>query len=328
MELPPFLQVLKHMIDEGGQTLAVIGLPAAIGAFFLVSLYAGMIRFLSSHFLRRGPSAETLGPWVAVTGATDGIGKAFCQQLAKKGLNVVLISRTESKLQAVAAELESQYKIQTKYVAADLTNTSEAKWKEIEEVLDSVELGLLINNAGQSYDHAEYLELVSEKDIRDMVEMNVVALTKMCQLVLPGMKERGKGHIVNMGSSSGCIPSCPFLAAYAGTKAYVDVMSRALDAECRLYNVRVQCQAPFLIATKLAKIKRTSIDVPSPDTYVKAALHEIGHGTMSIPYWVHHIMYNALWFMPSILSRAVVYNMHMGLRKRWYKKQEREAKQQ
>lgn len=96
------------------------------------------------------------------------------------GINILLISRTESKLKDTAAELESKYKVQTSYVAADLTACTDAKWTEIKNAIDAVEVGLLINNAGISYDHAEYTDLVDEKLVNNLIEMNMRALTKVC----------------------------------------------------------------------------------------------------------------------------------------------------
>ena len=96
------------------------------------------------------------------------------------GINIVLISRTESKLRDLAAELESQHGVKCKYVAADLTSCSAAKWEELSTVLSGLDLGLLVNNAGASYDHCERTELLDGQALDDMVEMNIVALTKVC----------------------------------------------------------------------------------------------------------------------------------------------------
>lgn len=100
------------------------------------------------------------------------------------GINIVLISRTESKLKDAAAELESKYKVQTSYLAADLTACTDAKWTEIKNALDAVEVGLLINNAGISYTHAEYTDAVDDKLVDDMIEMNMRALTKVLKWCL------------------------------------------------------------------------------------------------------------------------------------------------
>jgi short-subunit dehydrogenase len=78
---------------------------------------------------------------------------------------------------------------------------------------------------------------------------------QIAKIVLPGMKARRRGLIVNLGSGSGHLPACPLLAVYAGSKAYVDQFSRSLDAEYRQYGIAVQCQAPFFVATKLSKIR-------------------------------------------------------------------------
>lgn len=95
------------------------------------------------------------------------------------GINILLISRTEAKLKDTAAELESKHGIKTSYVAADLTACNDATWAAIQTAVDAVEVGLLINNAGASYHHADFTDRVDEKLVDDLIEMNMRALTKV-----------------------------------------------------------------------------------------------------------------------------------------------------
>lgn len=95
------------------------------------------------------------------------------------GINILLISRTESKLKDTAAELEDKHGVRTSYVAADLTACTDATWTAIQSAVDAVEVGLLVNNAGISYHHAEFTDRVDEKLVDDLIEMNMRALTKV-----------------------------------------------------------------------------------------------------------------------------------------------------
>jgi short-subunit dehydrogenase len=85
--------------------------------------------------------------------------------------------------------------------------------------------------------------------------MNVNSTTIMTHLVLPGMVARRRGAVVNIASSAGC-HTMPLLAQYSAAKGYIAMFSRALQAECRGSNVTVQCQVPFYVATKLAKLRK------------------------------------------------------------------------
>lgn len=327
MAIDSLLAIVTDAVNNPVTAAAVCAL-AVIGTISALKAVLNVINFFYVYFLRPGVSVKRFGPWAVVTGATDGIGKAYCVELAKKGINLVVVSRTEAKLQDLASELQSKYGVKVKHVTADLTSTDAGMWKELEGALEPLEIGLLINNAGQSYDHADYTELVPEKWMTDMIEMNVTSLTKLCRIVLPGMKLRKRGYIVNIGSASGNIPACPFISMYAGTKAYVDSFSRGLDAEVRRFGIRVQCQAPFLVATKLAKIRRTSLDVPSAAGYVKAAMKQIGYEPSSVSYWFHALMFNVVWSMPTRMAESYVYGMHNTLRTKALKKKAKAAKDQ
>jgi len=94
----------------------------------------------------------------------------------------------------------------------------------------------------------------------------VLQLTK---LVLPGMKQRGRGVIVNLGSANGLLPSVPLLSTYAGTKAFINQFTRSVDAEARQFGIRIHDQCPMFVATKMARIRRARLDAPSPGVWAK-----------------------------------------------------------
>jgi len=92
---------------------------------------------------------------------------------------VLLISRTESKLVAAAEEVAKKYNVQTKYTVVDFANADEATWQRTTTALASLDVGLLINNVGLSYDHCEYLEHLSDQDVRNMVEVNITSVNQV-----------------------------------------------------------------------------------------------------------------------------------------------------
>ncbi|KAE8606274.1 hypothetical protein XENTR_v10010654 [Xenopus tropicalis] len=181
-----------------------------------------------------------IGKWAVVTGATDGIGKAYAEELAKRGMNIVLISRSPEKLEEVAKQIKEKFKVETKIIAADFGKPTEI-YGRIESGLRDLEIGVLVNNVGVSYEHPEYfLEIPDlENTLDKMININITSVCQMTRLVLPGMLGRGRGVILNISSASGMYP-VPLLTVYSATKAFVDFFSRGLQAEYRSKGVTVQ----------------------------------------------------------------------------------------
>jgi 17beta-estradiol 17-dehydrogenase / very-long-chain 3-oxoacyl-CoA reductase len=95
------------------------------------------------------------------------------------GLNVVLVSRTKAKLDAAAEEITAAFRVQTKVVAADFSSASQTTWNELSEVIAPLDVGILVNNVGLSYDHAEYFDAIDDKLIDDLVQVNIQATNKV-----------------------------------------------------------------------------------------------------------------------------------------------------
>lgn len=115
-------------------------------------------------------------------------------------------------------------------------------------------MGVLVNNAGASYDHPELFTNVSEEVLAKILQLNVAGVTGVARAVLPGMMERRKGVLINISSLTAAIPS-PYLAVYAASKAYIDKFSADLATEAAPRGVTVQCVLPGAVATKMSKIK-------------------------------------------------------------------------
>ncbi|KAK9807956.1 hypothetical protein WJX73_007431 [Symbiochloris irregularis] len=272
---------------------------------------------VSECLSRPAKNLKRLGKWAVVTGATDGIGKAYADALARKGINIVLVSRTASKLEEAAAQLKTKRGVQTKVVTLDFSKAEPASWKELEASLEGLDIGVLINNVGRSYDHAEYFLQIDNDLISDLIKINIESIHKVTQIVLPGMKQRHRGAIVNIGSAASTVaPSGPLYAVYAATKAYVDMFSKSLDLEYRPYGISVQNQAPAFVATKMSKIRKATIDAPTPAKWAASAIRHIGYESSSCPYWFHAIMWSISASLPESVVSHYVLKMHKGLYRR------------
>jgi len=204
------------MLSTYAPTAALVALTFLAVKGLVWAAYATLLR--PAKNLKR-----SFGEWALITGATDGIGKALAFEMAKRGLNVVLVSRSLTKLNEVADEITKKYpKCQTKVVAVDFSNFDASAQGKVRSLVEALEVGVLINNVGMSYAHPEYFAELSYADVQAMIALNVTSTTVMTHIVLPKMVERKRGAIVCISSAASQLPANPLLAQYAAAKAYVD----------------------------------------------------------------------------------------------------------
>jgi hypothetical protein len=160
-----------------------------------------------------------------VTGASSGIGAATARQLAQAGMRVVLVARRVERLLGLQAEITSAGG-KAEVAAADLRSEEER-----ERVFEQVGAAdVLVNNAGFGW--YGYYSDMPWQTVHEMLATNIEAAAHLTSLFLPGMKERNRGHIINVGSISGSIPS-QGVAIYGATKSFLDSFTTALVRELR-----------------------------------------------------------------------------------------------
>ncbi|KAK4477345.1 hypothetical protein RD792_016562 [Penstemon davidsonii] len=289
-----------------------------LGFFSLLKFSLSTLKWIYVNFLRPGKNLKKYGSWALVTGPTDGIGKAFAFQLARKGINLVLVGRNPNKLNEVSESIKSKFgSTQIKTVVVDFSGDIDDGVFRIKETIEGLDIGVLINNVGVSYPYARFFHEVDDKLLNDLIKVNVEGTSKVTQAVLPGMVKRKKGAIVNIGSGAAIvIPSDPLYSVYAATKAYVDQFSRCLYVEYKKSGIDVQCQVPLYVATKMASIKRSSFLVPSTDGYARAALRWIGYEPRCTPYWPHSLLWALVHSLPESVVDAWRLKFCLGIRKR------------
>jgi len=178
---------------------------------------------------------------VLITGASSGIGREFAERFAADKANLVLVARSEDKLDQLAAKLRQQAGVDVRVIAKDLTDPAAPQAISDQLDADGVSVDVLVNNAGFGA-AGTVAGLPLERQI-NMIELNVTVLTHLTRLFLPGMLRRRRGGVLNVASTAAFQPG-PHMAVYFATKAYVLSFTEALAVELSGTPVRATCLAP------------------------------------------------------------------------------------
>jgi uncharacterized protein len=186
-----------------------------------------------------------------ITGASAGLGLEFARLFAADKHDLVLVARRRDRLDALAEELAREHRVDVKVLAVDLMTAGAATQIVSELSQLGVELEFLVNNAGFG-DTGAFTELTMQSQV-GMLAVNVTTLTELCRAIIPGMKSRGHGRVLNIGSTAGFQPG-PFMAVYYASKAYVNSFTEALSYELEGSGVTATLSCPGPTLTEFASV--------------------------------------------------------------------------
>ncbi len=193
------------------------------------------------------------GKWALITGASGGIGLDFANIMAQDGLNLVVVARSQDKLQKLKSELEKKHSIQVKVLVKDLSKPESPS--EIHSELDkeNIFINVLVNNAGFGNYGAFYKSDLNKE--LNMIQVNITSLTHLSRLFIEPMVKKGEGKVLNVASAAAFQPG-PGMANYFAGKAYVLHFSEALRNELMGTGVTVTCLCPGPTQTEFFKNAR------------------------------------------------------------------------
>jgi len=220
---------------------------------------------------------------VLVTGASSGIGRAIARELATQASTMVLVARGEERLRQVATDMRVAHPgLEVRVMSTDITNREAVDRLLANVAADVGPVDILVNSAGIV--STTFLEESPVQEVDEMIALNVTALTYLVRKLVPGMIERGRGGILNVGSFYG-FTVLPGLAAYVGTKHYVSGLNEALRAELAGTGVVISQVAPGPVKTDFWNLapNRTGFDFPSflfvsPELVARSAIRGFGRG--------------------------------------------------
>ena len=252
-----------------------------------------------------------MSKWALVTGATAGIGESFTRMLASKGFNIVLVARDEARLHERAAGLREKYGVQTFVLPADLA--TDQGCKSVEEYLKEFEIEVLINNAGFGINKLFTMSAIDAE--QGLLDVLVRTPMRLMHVVLPQMKARNSGTIINVSSVASLIAG----GTYSASKSYLTVLSESLHTELRGTNVKISALCPGFTRTEFHERGRMKMKgLPEfmwldSDQLVARSWSDAQKGkAVSIPGWQYKLLVGFI----SILPRGMVRRIGMNLRKR------------
>jgi short-subunit dehydrogenase len=181
-------------------------------------------------------------PWALVTGASAGIGAEFARQLAARGYDLVLTARRADRLASLAAELSQRHGARCEVIAIDLSqaDANASLFRTTESA--GIAVDMLVNNAG--YGLPGHLTAQPWAAHRDFIALMVSGPVELCWHYLPGMRSRGRGHIINVASLAGLVPGSAGHTLYGACKAWLIKFSQSLALECAPQGIHVSALCP------------------------------------------------------------------------------------
>jgi uncharacterized protein len=252
---------------------------------------------------------DVYGPWAVVTGASDGIGRAFAQELAAAGMHLVLVARREAQLDTVAADLRTRFGVQCRVIPTDLADPL-ASSHMLDHTTD-LDIGLLVAAAG----FGSSGPLLSQLDTSEQQQLavNCAAVLAQCMHFGRRFAERGRGGVILL-SSVVAFHGTPWSANYAATKAYVQSLAEALRHEWAPRGLQVLACAPGPVGSGFGARAQLRLGrTISPSIVAQQALRALPRGGTVRPGWLSKLLGWSLATAPRALRVRIMGSIMHGM---------------
>ncbi|TNE43617.1 MAG: SDR family NAD(P)-dependent oxidoreductase [Deltaproteobacteria bacterium] len=248
----------------------------------------------TTHFSQR------YGPWAIVAGASEGLGAAFAESLAQRGVSLVLLARRATLLEQLAVSLRKAHSIEVRTFSLDLSH-SEAIQDLCQEI-DSLDIGLLVYNA--AYAPIGSFAEQDREDLLKVVDVNIRGPLVLSHWLAPRLVTRQRGGLVVMSSLAG-LQGSPKLATYAGSKAFGTIFAESLWGELKPHGVDVLASCAGAIRTPGYQGAETGKEAPGTldaSDVAEQTLRSLGKTPRTVPGWVNKV---AEWILGRWLPRKI-----------------------
>ncbi|KAF2216390.1 hypothetical protein CERZMDRAFT_33152 [Cercospora zeae-maydis SCOH1-5] len=284
---------------------------AAVGGLSAIFALYQTWSFVATHFLNRNRLPRylsTTGPsWALITGSSDGLGRAFAEELLSHGFNIILHGRNAAKLERVKAELLAQWpQREIDFIVLDATVDVDdpAKMESVIQKLHHRNIKILINNVAGELRPLLLAHVESSAGRnRRIINGNFVFATELTRLLLPQLIEKKPSLVMNIGSGSAKLP-CPYFAIGAASKTFLQSFSNGVATELKAEGhpeVEVLYTLVGMVSST-SEPRPVTFWVPSSRQFAKTSLNLVGCDHRSVwGYWPHALQFESLRLMPRIL---------------------------
>ena len=311
----PFLHNLKPQSPLLTKSLI------AIGILWSTQITFRLLEFFHLYFLHRTSLPRYISDppsnsetWALVTGASDGIGLAFAQELLSRHINVILHGRNATKLENVRSSLLDKYptrQIRLLILDASTTASNALALSTATKPLKSLNLRILINNLGGTGTVTPLWSPLSSRscsDVGQILDITARFPTEITRELLPCLSKNQPSLILNIGSGISDFAT-PYIEVYAGAKAYNQAFSRSLGLEMRAEGceVEVLCLQAGMVSTD-ARVRGVSLLVPGARDFARRSLNVVGCGREVVwPYWLHAVQFGVIgWLWEGVRNWLVL----------------------
>jgi 17beta-estradiol 17-dehydrogenase / very-long-chain 3-oxoacyl-CoA reductase len=286
---------------------------------FVYFLYKNLIRQRKDLLSRYGQKS-----WALVTGATDGIGKALCIELARSGFNIILVSRNPAKLKNVAQELNLVTPgVETHLVPYDFDSKCTLKdyLENFSNLSKQFDISILVNNVGT--EQHNYFDKVKIDYLFSDININIIPQTLLTKIFLNTLNSRSKrSAIINLSSFAGEFPF-PMKSVYSATKIYNHYLTIGLMEETSLSsNIDWLSVKPLEVETVLSTTKADGVFVVTPEQCAYSILNDLGYESETYSHWTHKVQ---AWVLLTLVPRSVFYFVVKRFWFKWFIKRDQKT---